>query len=558
MPSFDVNCPSATDVKQIDPGGALAEQPRKVLAVDDDPANLRTLRRMLEHMGFCVRTARSSAEAIDLFTADRPDLVLLDVLMPGVDGIETGRRIKAMSVGEFVPIIYLTALSDEDTMMSCVRAGGDDFLTKPLSFDLLKARIMVTERFRDLQRAMAASSEPLAELLEREHQEQQLAERVFTRAIRTRNLESDRLRVMQRSAATFGGDLILSQQLPDGGLRVLIADITGHGLGATIGALPVSEAFHAMTRKGVGDLVVLEEINRKLSAFLPSDRFMAACMVTIAGNGRRLTWWNGGMPSGWLKTRYELKELASHALPLGVLPELAPGDAPRALSVEDGDGLLLLTDGLLEAKNEGGEPYGLTRLRPHLVSWQHGRSLFACLRDSWESHCGETPRSDDVALMELTIAPTSLGAPARKVEQTGAGGWSWSVELEPERLKHIGAVGPLLKPLGLLDGLEAQAATLERILTTLCKARLADARAPMSVHRSKLEIRHDSLPEGGRLSVHLADGECSGDSGRPSESPASARERRASELVQLMCLKDFCETLSYDDDGRVNGAVYRW
>ncbi|NEX20636.1 fused response regulator/phosphatase [Thiorhodococcus mannitoliphagus] len=537
----------------------------KALAVDDDLANLRLLRRMLERMGFAVVTATNGVEALEQFAARRPDLAVLDAVLPGMDGIEVGRRIKSMSAAEFVPIIFLTALADAASIMGCIRAGGDDFLTKPLSFKLLQARVIITERFRDLQRAMSASSEPLHELLEREHEEQRLAERVFSRAINSRNVETQAINSMRRSATTFNGDLLLTQSLPDGGLRILMADITGHGLGATIGALPVAEAFHAMAIKGVDDLQVLEEINRKLYATLPADRFMAAFMVSIAGNGRRLTWWNGGMPSGWLRSRHGLKELASHALPLGVLTELPPSDAPRALSVQDDDGLLLLSDGVLEAVDSKGATFGDGRLRQHLEAWSHGERLFGSLLAAWERHREGSALEDDVALLELVIGPALLDSTELEIGQARPGGWRWSVELGSEQAERLFPLKAVLGPLGLLDGLEAQSQVLEEILRQLYLSYVAPGRGLQSdpslaagaiaPDPLNILIRFEPLPSGGCFIIQahwrgVGDSWSSGHSASPSDSEA---------LGQVLgSLEQLCRSVRYDAGKGMIEAHYCW
>ncbi|NEV61335.1 fused response regulator/phosphatase [Thiorhodococcus minor] len=558
MQSSIAHCCSAEEARPDPPSVQVAGWRGKALAVDGDPGNLLLLQRMLERMGFAVGTAGNGLEALAQFAALRPDLVVLDVVIPGIDGMEAGRRIRSMSEGDFVPIIFLTSLADEASMMDCIRAGGDDFLTKPLSFKLLQARVMITERFRDLQRTMAASSEPLAELLEREQSEQRLAERVFSRAINSRNVETQAIALMQCSAATFNGDLVLTQGLPDGGLRILMADITGHGLGAAIGALPVAEAFHAMTLKGVEDLQVLEEVNCKLYAILPSDRFMAASMVSICGNGRRLTWWNGGMPSGWLRSRGGLTELASHASPLGVLPQLMPSDAPRVLSVQDDDGLLLLSDGVIEAVDADGVAFGDGRLSQHLQVWPHGGPVFGDLRAAWERHCGSAALVDDAALLELAIGPSPLDSAALEVGRAWRGGWRWSVELGSDQAEGLFPLKTALAPLGLLDGLDRQAEVLEEILSQLCEQHGGSMRrsgnpAVSARHGGSLKvlIQFDPLPHGGRFVIQ-ASGRLSADawrSGRSCSGPANGLAGG---------LEAFCHSVRYDADKGMIEAHYLW
>ena len=102
-----------------------------VLVVDDDDTNRLVLEALLSDAGHRVIEARHGAEAVELYRQHRPDAVLMDVMMPVMDGYEASRRIRALAGRHFVPIIFLTALSDDKSLARCIEAGGSDFLTKP-------------------------------------------------------------------------------------------------------------------------------------------------------------------------------------------------------------------------------------------------------------------------------------------------------------------------------------------------------------------------------------------------------------------------------------------
>jgi two-component system, sensor histidine kinase and response regulator len=111
---------------------ATSEVRRTVLVVDDNEAN-RTLARMsLENEGYDVEIATSGEEALRMFEEHRPDCIVLDIKMPGLDGTKVCATIRQSKVGADVPILFLTASRDVDTFDKAIRAGGDDFLTKPI------------------------------------------------------------------------------------------------------------------------------------------------------------------------------------------------------------------------------------------------------------------------------------------------------------------------------------------------------------------------------------------------------------------------------------------
>jgi two-component system KDP operon response regulator KdpE len=120
-----------------------------ILVVDDEPNVLEALRAILEGRGYSVRTATTGARALDEVASDRPDIVLLDLAMPGIDGLEVCRKIRAWSG---VPILLLSAVSDEVCKVRALDAGADDYVTKPFNVEELLARVRAALRRGQAQR----------------------------------------------------------------------------------------------------------------------------------------------------------------------------------------------------------------------------------------------------------------------------------------------------------------------------------------------------------------------------------------------------------------------
>ncbi|MBK1693170.1 serine/threonine protein phosphatase [Chromatium weissei] len=556
------------------------------LVVDDDSSSRHLLARMLHHEGFRVEEACDGEEAVTKFTAlySQIDIVFMDALMPRMDGFEATRRIKALNKLDFVPLIFQSALQDEDTLLRGIEAGGDDFITKPYNHAVLRARILAMERVRDLQRRVAAEHLPLLELLEREDEEQVLAERIFSQAIKNRNVATDQLGLLLRPAAMFSGDLVLTQHLPDGGLRVLLGDFTGHGLAAAVAALPVADAFHAMTRKGVENEEILAELNRKLYQLLPIERFMAACLISISGDGQMLHWWNGGLPSAWLRTQDGLHELASHTLPLGILPELPDSAELRQHALQLGDSLLMFSDGLLEAQNCDGIPFENAAFRPTLKAWQHTETVFSKMIDALDNHCLNTEQADDIAVVEIPLNCSLFTTPQLTVQRAANGGWTWAIELHDEHLGNLRSVDAMLRPLGLLDGLDAHLVALETIIAELYSNALEHGILKLSSSLKSApdgfemyyERRADSLNAGCTGCIHLEinyqptnTGGCIRIRFRDSGTGFDVADWQASDPNIALAaarpwgrgialVRQLCESLTYQDQGRLVEAVYRF
>ena len=135
-----------------------------ILVVDDEPSNVDVLCDLLEALGYRTVGAGSGEAALALARDRAPDLVLLDVMMPGVDGLEACRRLKADPATASIPVVFVTALSDAEDRARGIDAGGDDFLTKPFSRPVLVARIRSLLRLKAARDELAESYRRLREL----------------------------------------------------------------------------------------------------------------------------------------------------------------------------------------------------------------------------------------------------------------------------------------------------------------------------------------------------------------------------------------------------------
>jgi CheY-like chemotaxis protein len=127
-----------------------------ILVVDDLEENRELLARRLSRLGYSVQAVESGERALETVAANPVDLILLDILMPGLDGIEVLRRLKADPTTRHIPVVMLSSADQVDTVVGCIKLGADDFLPKPFNATLLMARIessLSKKRFRDQETA---------------------------------------------------------------------------------------------------------------------------------------------------------------------------------------------------------------------------------------------------------------------------------------------------------------------------------------------------------------------------------------------------------------------
>ncbi|HCH23454.1 MAG TPA: serine/threonine protein phosphatase [Oceanospirillaceae bacterium] len=414
------------------------------LVVDDEPTNRQMMHMMLTNLGYETYTAENGQIAVDTFQQHRVDLVFMDLMMPVMDGKEATRQIKALSDERFVPVIFLSASNDLDELSKCIAAGGDDFLNKPCHPTVLKSKIRAMERIRDLHNKVHDLYQEVSDLHGVMSADERLAEKIFNQVVLADNIHIPGLEHFQRSPETFSGDVLLSASRPNGDVLLLLGDLTGHGLSAAIGALPMAEVFRTMTLKGHAEEEILKEINSKLYNLLPTDRFVSMALITLFHNKQVATVWNAGLPDIYLidgnnKIKQTIKSVHP---PLGVMRQLMSQPVPEVLMTEIGDRLLGYTDGLTEANNLSHEEYGEQRLCETIEHAFPGEPVFSqIMHDFDQFREGVAPR-DDISILEIpsnTVVQVShipLPEPTRNATYVPRNNWRWQMELFAANLGH--------------------------------------------------------------------------------------------------------------------------
>lgn len=449
---------------------------RIVLIVDDDMPQRLVLRSQLEGLGYPVVEATNGLEAVRVFEETEPHMVFMDIVMPEMDGYQAASIIKQRCGQRFVPIIFLTALTDEHQLARCIEAGGDDFLMKPVG------RIVLESKIRSLERIGALHAQIHA-LYGQVQQEQKLAEEVFSNAVLANNVALDRIDTLHRPAALFSGDVLLTAYSPAGDLNVMLGDFTGHGLAAALGALPASEAFRAMTAKGFSADQIIRGIGGKLYALLPTSLFMAAQFVSISHDLRHITVCNCGMPDILvLGKEGEIKQrIQSAALPLGIAADANYGHLVTHLDITPGDRVLMVSDGVTDVRNPQGDYFGETGFIEALEQATAGESVVERLAEVLREFAGDAPQDDDISLAEIPCVPEILPAwsmedsvfenrsrsAEEQAEDPGEGRLEFSLFLHGRRLAQADPVPLIINNLQEMDEIAVHRRTLFTILTEL-------------------------------------------------------------------------------------------
>ncbi|MDZ3993176.1 fused response regulator/phosphatase [Pseudomonas sp. Teo4] len=511
-----------------------ADQALTVLVAEDGAADRLLLAQIVRRQGHQVFTAENGEQAVALFVERRPQLVLLDALMPVMDGFEAARQIKALAGEALVPIIFLTSLSEEDALVRCLEAGGDDFMAKPYSAVILGAKIRAMDRLRRLQATVLEQRDQITRHHHHLLNEQRVAKAVFDKVAHSGCLSAPNIRYLQSPYALFNGDLLLAAFTPSGDMHVLLGDFTGHGLPAAVGAMPLAEVFYGMTAKGYGMAQTLREMNAKLKRILPVDMFACVMLLNLSVQRGSVEVWNGGMPDGYrLSASGEvLSTLSSRHLPLGILAPERFDDSTEVLPLAPGERLLLLSDGVVDTADEQDRLFGVQRLREVLADNSDPGLLFDEVMQALKRFGGR-PR-DDISLCDIRMFAPGERVPAPTLySDSGRSSpldWSLGFELRGESLKRFNPVPYLVQLLQEIHGLRPSTGSLHSVLSELYSNALEhgvlglDSQLKRDVQgfadyyqerarrlgslvegHVRIDLRVEPLAHGGRLTIEVRD-----------------------------------------------------
>ena len=376
------------------------EQKKVVLVVDDAPANIRIVNEIL-HDTYKVRIATNGAKALELATATpSPDLILLDIVMPGMDGYEVCTRLKADPSTRDIPVIFLTGQTETTDETRGFEVGAVDYIHKPFSPAVVAARVQTHLTLRET----------------REQLERQLL------AIRT-ELETARqiqLSILPREIPSVAGLDIAARYIPmtsvagdfydflpvdEKRLGVLVADVSGHGMPAALIASMLKIAFAAQSACALEPARVLSGLNQALCGKF-QGHYVTAAYALVDTERRVLNYAGAGHPPMLLRERAssKVREVLENGLFLGYFPHASY--TSLEVPFQEGDWLTLYTDGISEMKDTSDEMFGTTRLQQYLE--EHADSPAAGFVDRLLEHLsvwsgraqGEEP-DDDVTLLAV-------------------------------------------------------------------------------------------------------------------------------------------------------------
>lgn len=450
----------------------------RILAVDDTRANLVLLQAMLKRAGHDVVTAENGEQSLEVFERESPDLVLMDVMMPGMDGFEAAQRLQQMASPRWVPIIFISAAATEEYYIKGHQSGGADYLFKPINQVILNTKIEAIKRIVDMQNTLANQNKVLQEYVEKDEEERRISRHIMEHMAESKGLEDPLVKYMLTPAEQFSGDVLCAARSPSNRLYLLIGDAVGHGLAAAINTIPISGTFYSMVYKGFELSTIGRELNRRIKETMPTGCFVACGIVMVDPMESYVEVWNAGLPTFYCIDSFGnvMDTFESSQLPLGVLSGSQYEVESQIVPYQPGNQIVVFSDGLIEAENSEKEFFGVERL---LSCLHHPENRLDDIKHALEEFLGDEQPHDDVtlALVDMPfqdqISVVAIETRSEQatlqvdIEETDDIQWQTSFHMGVEEIKNLDLTPMLLSVITQFKGVESHNQKLFLILSEL-------------------------------------------------------------------------------------------
>jgi sigma-B regulation protein RsbU (phosphoserine phosphatase) len=399
-------------------------QPANILIVDDTAANLQVLAGMLKERGYKVRPVPSGKLALLAAHRDPPDLILLDINMPEMNGYQACERLKADDKLKGIPVIFISALTEQLDKVKAFAIGGVDYITKPFQMEELQARVETHLKLSRLQIELEETNAQLAKVNGRMSRDLKAAARIQETFLprKSPGVPGMDFAWIYRPCDELGGDGLNIIPFGDGKIGLYVLDVSGHGvasalLSVTLSRLlsPPSDPSSILIRQRDGSdlphitppVDVAAQLNRLFAFDAATEQFATMVYGILEVESGEFRYVSAGHPGPvHLPLDGNPVILGSQGFPIGLGQDTYE---ERAVRLRAGDRLYLYSDGVSEAMNAAGQQFGDVRLLEAIGQWR-----FEPLQESVAELVGKIARwqgskrpQDDISILavEVSVVP---------------------------------------------------------------------------------------------------------------------------------------------------------
>jgi sigma-B regulation protein RsbU (phosphoserine phosphatase) len=381
------------------------ENSKKVLIIDDEAINNKLIKKLLTSFGMDAVMLTDPTKTFDVLTAEGPDLILLDLMMPVQDGFTTLSLIKSHDIYRELPVIILSGEASEDILARCLKIGAVDYLTKPVRKMELEARVTSAIKIAELNRSLNSKLEELQSVYEGIASELEIARKIQMSIIGPKIVNTPTLKIFSHLeiANRLGGDFFDIKQF-DGKIVGTIADVSGHGVSSSLIVMMLKTLLNSYANAENSPSTLLKILHNQLYNTIPKGYYIALSHFVYQGETGVLTFSNAGLYDAIVIRRDgSVEQFGSKSFAVAFVGRADFKETEILL--EKGDKVVFHTDGINEAVNEFGEMYSRDRLLQVLArnAQADAENLFEAMMMDRKLFIGEILPEDDSTIMILQV-----------------------------------------------------------------------------------------------------------------------------------------------------------
>lgn len=369
----------------------------KILVVDDNETNIEIITHILLNQGYEVAVAYDGEYALELADALDFDLILLDILLPGISGLDVAKRLLTMDRSKNTPILFLSALNETSDIVKGLETGAVDYITKPFQESEILARIRTHIKIKTLEKERI-------DLLQAIQKDLELAKSNQENLVSFQFPPSPLYQIYTsyKPMDLVGGDLITYDLLPSGDLDILFGDVTGHGIAAAMVSLMAIITFKTMDKSFLSPSESLYWIHSTLTPLI-STHFISAIYIRYKAEENLLSYSMAGHHNMFLIRDKKIIKLGTKGFCLMMFPDQLNAEN-EDLFLNSGDRLFLFSDGMFEVPNDKEEYLGDQKFSELIESRIHlsGREFLESVQEEVLDYSSGKV-ADDMTMLLLEI-----------------------------------------------------------------------------------------------------------------------------------------------------------
>jgi serine phosphatase RsbU (regulator of sigma subunit) len=374
-------------------------RPATILVVDDTPVNLQVLVRILDGSGHRILAATSGKSALQIAERVKPDLILLDVMIPDIDGFEVCRRLKANPNTKNIAVIFLSALGEVGDKVAGLELGAADYITKPIQSEEVLARVASQLLRLQLEREVRQSRDSLDRELGAAAAMQRLILPSELPPIGNLSFAAH-----YQTSRYVGGDYYDVVRLPGSRCGILVADVSGHGAPSAIIMAMVRASFHAFPSPAVNPGEVLKFLNEQFKFLWGSSMLATVLYAVVDTESLQMTIACAGHPAPLVLRNGAVTRIdCDFTVPLLLMN--IPDIPTSEYKLLPGDRLLFYTDGITERQNPAGEMFEVEGIEAAMCNSDdlESEQLMNSIVAGMESFAAGSEPHDDQTLLLITV-----------------------------------------------------------------------------------------------------------------------------------------------------------